>query len=99
MKKYAIGIDLGGTKIMIALVDKLTGEVIGSVKKKTKKDKGPKNIIRKMIEGIEELIEETSIEKSKIKLTLFHNPKVINIHKFFTSSINFNFKTFFFRCF
>ena len=58
MKRYAIGIDLGGTKIMIALVNKETGEVLGSVKKKTKKDKGPKNIIRKMIEGIEELMEE-----------------------------------------
>lgn len=66
MKRYAIGIDLGGTKILIALVNKETGEVLASVKKKTKKDKGPKNIIRKMIEGIEELMEETSVEKSEI---------------------------------
>ena len=57
MKKYSIGIDLGGTKILIALVDKNTGEVLEHVKKKTKKDKGPKNIIRKMLEGIEELLE------------------------------------------
>lgn len=57
MKKYSIGIDLGGTKILIALVDKNSGEVLEHVKKKTKKDKGPKNIIRKMVEGIEELIE------------------------------------------
>lgn len=57
MKKYSIGIDLGGTKILIALVDRNTGEVLEHVKKKTKKDKGPKNIIRKMLEGIEELIE------------------------------------------
>lgn len=59
MKKYSIGIDLGGTKILIALVDKNTGEVIEHIKKKTKKDKGPKNIIRKMLEGIEELIENS----------------------------------------
>ncbi len=57
MKKYSIGIDLGGTKILIALVDRNTGEVLEHVKKKTKKDKGPKNIVRKMLEGIEELIE------------------------------------------
>lgn len=57
MKKYSIGIDLGGTKILIALVDRNTGAVLEHVKKKTKKDKGPKNIIRKMLEGIEELIE------------------------------------------
>lgn len=61
MKKYSIGIDLGGTKILIALVDKFTGEVVHSVKKKTKKDKGPKNIIRKMVEGIQELFDESKI--------------------------------------
>lgn len=59
MKKYSIGIDLGGTKILIALVDRNTGEVLEHVKKKTKKDKGPKNIIRKILEGIEELIENS----------------------------------------
>ncbi len=59
MKKYSIGIDLGGTKILIALVDRNTGEVLNHIKKKTKKDKGPKNIIKKMLEGIEELIEES----------------------------------------
>lgn len=59
MKRYSVGIDLGGTKILTALVDRQTGEVIGHVKKKTKKDKGPKNIIKKMIEGIEELLEES----------------------------------------
>ena len=57
MKQYSIGIDLGGTKILIALVNRETGEVIGHVKKKTKKDKGPKNIIKKMLEGINELLE------------------------------------------
>lgn len=39
MKKYSIGIDLGGTKILIALVDRNTGEVLEHVKKKTKKIK------------------------------------------------------------
>ncbi len=59
MKKVSIGIDLGGTKILIALVNKETGEVLHHVKKKTKKDKGPQNIIRKMVNGIEELLEES----------------------------------------
>lgn len=59
MKEYSIGIDLGGTKILLALVNKKTGEVVHHVKKKTKKDKGPKNIIRKMIEGIDELVIES----------------------------------------
>lgn len=66
MKKYSIGIDLGGTKILTALVNRETGEVVASVKKKTKKDKGPKNIIRKMIEAIEELLKETNVKKDEI---------------------------------
>jgi len=66
MRKYAIGIDLGGTKILIALVDKATGEVINSVKKKTKKDKGPKNIIRKIVDGINELLQDSGSSLSKI---------------------------------
>jgi len=67
MKKFSIGIDLGGTKILIALVNKSTGEVVHYVKKKTKKDKGPKNIIRKMVEGIEELITESHVSIDDIE--------------------------------
>ncbi len=66
MKKYSIGIDLGGTKILIALVNRETGEVAASVKKKTKKDKGPKNIIKKMLDGIEELMEESGVSQDEI---------------------------------
>lgn len=66
MKKFSIGIDLGGTKILIALVNKETGEVVHYVKKKTKKDKGPNNIIRKMVEGIEELIKESKVGLDEI---------------------------------
>lgn len=67
MKKFSIGIDLGGTKILIALVDKTTGEVVCHVKKKTKKDKGPKNIIRKMVDGINELLDESEVNIDDIE--------------------------------
>lgn len=66
MKKYSVGIDLGGTKILIALINKQNGEVLYHIKKKTKKDKGPKNIMKKMIEGIEELFEQSGISKDEI---------------------------------
>ena len=42
MKKYSVGIDLGGTKILIALVNKQTGEILHHVKKKTKNKRVPK---------------------------------------------------------
>ena len=66
MKKYAIGIDLGGTKILTALVDRQTGEVIEHVKKKTKKEKGAQNIIRKIIESINELLETCNLKQEDI---------------------------------
>ena len=66
MKSYAVGIDLGGTKILTALVERQTGEVIASVKKKTKKEKGPLNIVQKMKDAVEELFEETSVNKEQV---------------------------------
>ena len=66
MKKYAIGIDLGGTKILTALVNRETGEVVNFVKKKTKKEKGPRNIIRKMVESIDELLDDCGLRQQDI---------------------------------
>ena len=66
MEKYSIGIDLGGTKILIALVDRASGEVVGVVKKITKKEKGPKKITKKLLEGIDELIESYKINLNNI---------------------------------
>lgn len=66
MKKYSIGIDLGGTKILIGLVEKESGKVVSHIKKKTKKEKGPENIVRKMVEGVEELLEESGKSSTEI---------------------------------
>ena len=57
MKKYSIGIDLGGTKILAAIVDIKTGEVIDEVKNKTKKLRGNNNILEITIQTIKELLE------------------------------------------
>ena len=66
MKQYSIGIDLGGTKILTALVDKKTGEVVEYIKKKTKKEKGSQNIIRKINESIDDLLNNTKIKTDEI---------------------------------
>lgn len=63
MKKYSIGIDLGGTKILIALVERKTGKIINSIKKKTKKEKGPESIMKKMTEGLDELLKNINISE------------------------------------
>ena len=66
MKRYAIGIDLGETKILTALVNRETGEVVDFVKKKTKKEKGASKIIHKMVESIEELLSNNNLEQKDI---------------------------------
>ena len=66
MNSYSIGIDLGRTKILTGIVDKKTGEVISFIKKKTKKDKGAEKIIQKIINSINEVLENSQVKLSAI---------------------------------
>ncbi|MEW5822584.1 MAG: ROK family protein [Cyanobacteriota bacterium] len=66
MSKYAIGVDLGGTKILTGLVNTKTGEVISTSKKKTKMEFGTDYIIERIIETITKTIEQSEINKSEI---------------------------------
>src|SRR6266849_4129111 len=49
-KTYALGIDLGGTKALAAVVDITTGEVIASERKRTRAEKGQDFIAQRSIE-------------------------------------------------
>lgn len=49
-KVYALGIDLGGTKVLASVVDVTSGEVVASVRKRTKADKGQDFISRRTVE-------------------------------------------------
>ena len=66
MPNYAIGIDLGGTKILTGLVNKANGEVVSSIKQKTGKEKDAENIIGKIKLSIKELLETTHFDSSQI---------------------------------
>jgi len=66
MAKYSIGIDLGGTKILGAIVNIETGEVVLSEKKKTKKERGSEVIIKKICNIIQQLLEESKIPLEEI---------------------------------
>ena len=66
MGQYSIGIDLGGTKILTAVVDKSKGEVISFIKKKTKKDKGIDKILQKIINSVNEVLLESGIDINNI---------------------------------
>jgi glucokinase len=63
--KYAIGIDLGGTKILTAVVD-AHGNVLGTAKKSTQADKGPEVVIERIERTMEEAIDAAKIKKERI---------------------------------
>ncbi len=71
-KKYNIGVDLGATKVLCAIVEKNTNKIITEVKKKTKKEKGNKKIITKLFDALDELFltaeNEFDIKKSDINI-------------------------------
>jgi len=65
MKKYNIGIDLGGTKILAAILEEGTDKVLFEVKNKTKNEKGNERITEKLIETVESLLKKCKDEISE----------------------------------
>jgi len=49
-KAYALGIDLGGTKTLAAVVDIVSGEVIASVRKRTRAERGQDFVSRRILD-------------------------------------------------
>src|SRR5260370_34036856 len=49
-KTYALGIDLGGTKTLAAVVDIMSGEVIASVRKRTRAERGQDFVSQRILE-------------------------------------------------
>jgi glucokinase len=49
-KAYALGIDLGGTKTLAAVIDVMSGDVVGSARKRTRAEKGQDFVAQRTIE-------------------------------------------------
>ncbi len=60
-KVYALGIDLGGTKTLAAVVDITTGEVVGSERKRTSAEKGQEYMSQHIIN-----ISTAALESAKL---------------------------------
>src|SRR5258707_893702 len=60
-KIYALGIDLGGTKVLASLVDVTSGEVVASVRKRTKAEKGQDFISKRTTELAQEVLSEAEL--------------------------------------
>lgn len=68
MKKYSIGIDVGGTKILCALIENETHKVIFEVKKKTKNQKGNEKLTTRFFEALDELFKISKVSKKDISI-------------------------------
>jgi glucokinase len=66
MGKYAIGVDLGGTKILAGLIDIETGQVLEISKKKTRKDQGSDYIVLKVQETVQKIIDRSKKKPNEI---------------------------------
>ena len=64
-KKYSIGVDVGGTNIKIALVDK-TGSIVYSDTVPTRAEMGYEYTINNMKKAISDLIAQTKVSKDDI---------------------------------
>jgi glucokinase len=60
-KRYAIGIDLGGTKILAGIVDVDSGKVLASARKRTHAERGVKEIGERLNEVTHEALEAADL--------------------------------------
>lgn len=81
MPNYAIGIDLGGTKILTGLVNKANGEVLYSIKQKTGKEKDAETIVDKLKLSIKELLETSHFDIAQIDSIGIGAPGQVNREK------------------
>ncbi len=77
MKKYRIGVDVGGTNVKLALVD-LAGKIVYSNTTPTRADLGYEHSVANIQSAIEELMKETNTNKDSIEAIGFGFPGQID---------------------
>jgi len=82
--KYVVGIDLGGTKILSAVVDE-QGSIIGRSKRKTTPRKAPKPgpglVAERMAKTVKEAIRDAGISSNKVMAVGASAPGPVDINK------------------
>lgn len=61
----AVGVDFGGTKLLAAVVDVASGEIISSAKKKTNPDDDAKALMERIYSGIDEALDGAKLSQKK----------------------------------
>ena len=65
MSKYVVGVDLGGTNTKIGVLTEL-GELVGVNSIKTRSDRGAHDVLKRVVEEVERLLDENKISKSVV---------------------------------
>jgi glucokinase len=84
--RYAIGVDLGGTKILAAVVDQ-QGRVIGKGKKSTQADKGPEGVIDRIGKAMDEALVDAKLTKRNITGIGIGAPGIVDSSRAFVIEI------------
>ena len=67
MARHAIGVDFGGTKVLAAVIDVESGEVIGTGKKKTSAKDGPDELMKRIFATCDDAMDDANISIKEIE--------------------------------
>ncbi len=79
-EKYVIGVDLGGTKIYSAVVTQ-TGEIIAGSRKKTKSERGFKEVVKRIKKTIDLALEEAGLTSDDVVAVGIGSPGPLDLQK------------------
>jgi glucokinase len=65
-KRHAVGIDFGGTKLLAAVVDIDSGEVVATAKKRTSASDSPEAILEKLHDATDKALKSADISPKKL---------------------------------
>lgn len=74
---YLVGVDLGGTKILAAVLDR-EGHILSREKKKSRVERGPSEVIHRILRCVESAIDQAGIKKSEVLALGIGSPGPLN---------------------
>jgi glucokinase len=63
---YALGIDLGGTKVLAGVIDAKTGRVLSAAKKRSRAEHGPTDLVARLEEAAQKAMDDSGVKGSDI---------------------------------
>ncbi|NQU44221.1 ROK family protein [bacterium] len=75
--RFMVGVDLGGTKILSAVLSP-AGEILIRKKSQTRADRGPGEVIRRIVRNIQSVVKQSGIDKSLIAAVGIGSPGTLN---------------------